>query len=119
MIKLIMLKNLMSWFDERVRFEHFAVLSLIIAVFPVLLGFDFDLSDGWLSEWAAVYVFLGGVLILSDIFHYQSQLCRVLSWALFGSGCVVFAFTSVHWYVPALFALGSFFKVRYLLNGQS
>lgn len=114
-----MLNNLILWFDDRVRFEHFAVLSLLFAVFPVLLGFDLDLADGWLSEWAGLYVFVGGLLILFGLFYDQSQLCRVLSWAFFGSGCLFFAFTSFHWYVPALFALGALFKVRYLLNGQS
>lgn len=114
-----MLNNLIGWMDSRLRFEHFAVLSLLFAVVPVLVGFDFDVDDGWLTEWAGLYVFVGGLLILSDLFYDQSKLCSVLSWAFFGSGCLFFAFTSVHWYVPALFAIGSFFKVRYLLNGQS
>ena len=44
-----MLNNLIGWMDSRLRFEHFAVLSLLFAVVPVLVGFDFDVDVGCLS----------------------------------------------------------------------
>jgi len=87
---------------DSVQFYHFVVLGFVLVLFPYLNNFtDVSMLDfGRASVWAAWYIVVGGIVILSELVFPLYRLIRIIAWASIGAGLM---FAAVAWPPTALF----------------
>ncbi len=93
----------MRAFLSRIEVYHFVVLGFVLVMWPYLDAFSEASAFGFgeAAVWAAWYIVVGGLVILSELVFNLHRLVLSIAWASGGAGLIFAAVTP--WPPTALF----------------